>query len=63
MKLILFAIFIFIAIYILTQALGVYMGYEPGGLGFMGVAFILSGIPIYLLAKRHKINNYLYILR
>ncbi len=43
----LFAIFIFIATYVITQALGIYMGYEPGGLGFLGVALILSGIATF----------------
>ncbi len=38
-----FLIFSFIAIYVLTTAFGVYMGYEPGGLGYFGVALIFSG--------------------
>ncbi len=43
-----FAIFVFVAIYVLTQALGYYLGYEPGGLGFMGIAFIISGLSTFV---------------
>jgi heat shock protein HtpX len=32
---------------VIIQALGIYMGYEPGGLGFLGVALILSGISTF----------------
>lgn len=38
-----FAIFVLLATYILTQAFGVYAGYRPGGLGYFGVALIVSG--------------------
>jgi len=44
---VLFAVFIFAAVYVITQAMGIYMGYEPGGLGYMGVALILSGISTF----------------
>ncbi len=44
----LFAIFVFVAIYILTRAMGYYLGYESGGLGFMGIAFIFSGISSFI---------------
>lgn len=39
-----FALFVTLATYILAQAIGIYMGYEPGGLGYVGFALILSGI-------------------
>lgn len=42
-----FLVFSFFSIYILTRAFGYYMGYEPGGLGFMGVAFIVSGLTTF----------------
>ncbi len=41
---ILFVVFVTFAIYILSQAFAAYFGYEPGGLGIMGLAFIISGI-------------------
>src|SRR3990167_9054730 len=42
--LILFLLFTTIVIYVLSQAFVVYMGYEPGGLGFVGIALIVSGL-------------------
>ncbi|MCH7640745.1 M48 family metallopeptidase [Patescibacteria group bacterium] len=42
--LVLFVLFITVAVYILSQAFAVYLGYEPGGLGFAGLALILSGL-------------------
>ena len=39
-----FVIFVTATIYILSQAMGVYLGYEPGGLGLAGLAFIVSGL-------------------
>ena len=39
-----FVVFVFVAVYILTNAFGYYMGYQPGGLGYFGMAFIVSGI-------------------
>lgn len=42
-----FAVFVTLATYVLTRAMGVYTGYEPGGLGFMGVALIVSGISTF----------------
>ncbi|MFC1600696.1 M48 family metalloprotease, partial [Patescibacteria group bacterium] len=39
-----FLIFIAITVYVISIALGVYMGYEPGGLGFAGLALIISGL-------------------
>lgn len=40
----LFFIFVTLSIYTLTKALGIYMGYQTGGLGFFGIALIISGI-------------------
>lgn len=40
----LFGVFVAIAVYVLAQAISVYMGYEPGGLGYIGLALILSGV-------------------
>ena len=41
---VLFVFFVGISIYLISQALGYYWGYEPGGLGAMGIALILSGL-------------------
>ncbi len=38
-----FFFFVALTIYVISQALGVYLGYEPGGLGMVGLAFIISG--------------------
>lgn len=40
----LFAIFVTLAVYFISQGIGIYLGYEPGGLGYMGVALIISGL-------------------
>jgi heat shock protein HtpX len=40
----LFVVFVFLATYVLTKAFGYYMGYQPGGIGYFGVALIVSGI-------------------
>lgn len=40
----LFVVFVFIATYILSSAFGYYQGYQPGGLGFFGIALIVSGV-------------------
>ena|SRR3989304_4157909 len=39
-----FIVFVTLAVYFLSLAFGAYMGYEPGGLGMVGLAFIVSGI-------------------
>src|SRR4030042_2927205 len=39
-----FFVFVTIAVYILSSAFGYYIGYEPGGFGFVGIALIISGI-------------------
>lgn len=41
---VLFVIFITAAVYFISQAMGIYLGYEPGGLGIVGIAFIVSGL-------------------
>lgn len=38
-----FVVFVFLATYILAEAFGVYIGYEPSVLGFVGIALIISG--------------------
>lgn len=43
----LFFIFSTLVIYVLTRAYGIYMGYEPGGLGFLGIAFVFSGVSTF----------------
>jgi len=44
----LFVVFVFLAAYILTNAFGYYMGYQPGGFGFFGMALIISGISSFV---------------
>lgn len=39
-----FVVFIFLATYIISSAFGYYQGYQPGGLGFFGIALIVSGV-------------------
>lgn len=39
-----FFIFVAIATYIFSLAMGTYFGYQPGGLGFFGFALIFSGL-------------------
>lgn len=39
-----FLLFFSVAIYFISQAFVVYMGYEPGGLGIVGIALIVSGL-------------------
>ena len=43
-----FAVFIFLSVYIIGQAMIVYAGYEPGGLGFIGLLMIISGITTFI---------------
>ena len=43
-----FLAFTFLAAYVLAAASGVYLGYEPGGLGFVGIALIVSGISTFV---------------
>ena len=39
-----FVLFITLATYVFFQAFGAYYGYQVGGLGFVGIAFIVSGL-------------------
>ncbi len=41
---VLFVFFVTVSVYILGSATGIYLGYEPGGLGLVGFAFLLSGL-------------------
>lgn len=43
-----FLLFSFFAVYILSQAVGYYLGYEVGGLGYVGLALIVSGISSFV---------------
>src|SRR5438552_3653615 len=45
---ILFLAFSFLAVYVLATASGIYLGYKPGGLGFVGIALIVSGISTFV---------------
>lgn len=44
----LFVVFIFLAAYVLTNAFGYYMGYQPGGFGYFGMALIISGVSSFV---------------
>ena len=39
-----FIIFIALAIYFISQAFALYLGYQPGGLGIVGLSLIISGL-------------------
>jgi len=39
-----FILFITLAVYFISQGLAVYLGYEPGSLGLVGMALIISGL-------------------
>lgn len=39
-----FLVFVFFVVYILGNAFSYYLGYAPGGLGYIGLALIVSGI-------------------
>ncbi len=43
-----FVLFVAIVVYVMSQAMAVYFGYEPGGLGIVGIAFIVSGVMSYV---------------
>ena len=43
-----FLMFSFFAVYILSQAVGYYLGYEVGGLSYIGLALIVSGISSFV---------------
>src|SRR3972149_10122898 len=44
----LFIVFVFISVYVLTNAFGYYMGYAPGGFGYFGMALIISGVSSFV---------------
>lgn len=44
----LFALFVAIATYFISGALAVINGYDPGGLGFVGIALIVSGVSSFV---------------
>lgn len=39
-----FILFVTLAFYSISSAMNIYMGYEPGGLGVVGIALIISGL-------------------
>ncbi len=39
-----FFIFISLSLYVISHAMGIYLGYSPGGLGSVGIALIISGM-------------------
>ena len=41
---VLFVLFVAVVVYVISQALGYYYGYQPGGLGMVGFALIISGL-------------------
>ncbi len=43
-----FIAFVFVASYVLTNALGIYLGYQPGGFGYFGMALIISGVSSFV---------------
>ncbi|HLE48679.1 MAG TPA: M48 family metallopeptidase [Patescibacteria group bacterium] len=43
-----FFLFAAFVIYILTQTFGIYMGYQPGGFGYLGIALTFSGISTFV---------------
>src|SRR6266498_2054350 len=45
---VLFLVFSFIVVYVLTNAFGYYMGYQPGGLGYFGMALVISGVSSFV---------------
>jgi heat shock protein HtpX len=42
-----FVVFVAVTVYVLSQALGYYWGYQVGGFGFVGFALIISGLISY----------------
>lgn len=44
----LFVVFVFVAAYVLTNAFGAYVGYQPGGFGYFGMALIISGVSSFV---------------
>lgn len=44
----LFIVFVALATYFIAKAMGIYLGYEPTQLGFVGVALIISGVSSFV---------------
>ncbi len=44
----LFVVFVALATYFLTKAMGIYVGYEPSEFGFLGMALIVSGVSTFI---------------
>ena len=42
--LVFFMAFVAVSVYVMSQAFGLYMGYESGGLGYAGMALVVSGL-------------------
>jgi heat shock protein HtpX len=45
---VLFFIFVAVSTYFISMAIGIYNGYEASGLGFIGIALIVSGISTFI---------------
>ena len=45
---VLFIVFVFVVVYVLTNAISYYMGYQADGFTFFGVALIVSGISSFV---------------
>ena len=45
---VLFLLFSFLTVYVLSQAFGIYSGYEVGGFGYVGIALIVSGVSTFI---------------
>ncbi len=43
-----FVLFIAASVYLITQAMSVYLGFAPGGLGFLGISLIVSGFATFV---------------
>lgn len=43
-----FFVFVLISVYFISKALGIYVGYEPSSLGFLGIGLIVSGISTFV---------------
>ena len=43
-----FVVFVALAVYVISLAFSAYYGWQPGGLGMIGIAFIISGITTFI---------------
>ena len=41
---VIFFVFVTLVVYVLAQAFSFYLGYSPGGIGYIGLALIISGL-------------------